>query len=302
MDAVFYSIAFGGSEIAPVQLVRSVQSLRYFDRNTRVFVFLFGEAPDGFREALARLDAVVRPLGDYLTYISSKEPARAELVALDPKIHRWLVLEESELSACSRLLYIDSDTFFFAPATQIFERYRETDFYAREEPFCSRSSLGYDPAYIDEKALLELRLRDGLCVVPPFNTGVCLFTSGIATAITSALPQYFDYLFRFLSWFHHHPLPQKVMASTSIRAVYDPRFRADPARALPYPSSNRWIVDQVAMWLALGQYRNFSYADLKPSDVWQGAEYRQMLSGARRPLLCHSYGSNTAAFFNLLRS
>src|SRR3954447_22795467 len=162
MNAVFYSLAFGGSEIAPVQLVRSLESLRHFDRDTPVFVFLFGEPPPGFVETIRQLNATTRLLGDHRTYIARTEPERAELFALDPKIHRWLVLEEPELKGCERLLYIDSDTLFFAPASNLFARYRDADLYAREEPFCVRSVLGPDPSMIDEQGIAELRAREGL--------------------------------------------------------------------------------------------------------------------------------------------
>src|SRR4051794_27482689 len=121
MDAVFYSLAFAGSQIAPVQLVRSLEPLRIFNPDMPVFVFLFGEPPPGLLDALHRLNAEVRPLGNHSAYIARTEPDRAELFALNPTLHRWLVLEEPELKACARLLYIDSDTFFFASPTILFD-------------------------------------------------------------------------------------------------------------------------------------------------------------------------------------
>src|SRR5438067_2418589 len=123
MDAVFYSLAFAGSQVAPFQLARSLESLRALDRHMPVFVFLFGEPPPGFVEVLRKLNAEVRHLGDYRAYIARTDPERAELFALNPTLHRWLVLEEPELKACARLLYIDSDTFFFAPPNDLFDRY-----------------------------------------------------------------------------------------------------------------------------------------------------------------------------------
>ena len=300
MDAVYYSLAFGGSEIAPVQLARSLQSLRLFNPDMPVFIFLFGEPPAGYVEALRPLNVELRLLGDHRAYIARTEPDRAELFALDPKLHRWLVLEEPGLKACARLLYIDSDTLFFAPASDLFDRYRDADLYAREEPLCRRSIHGYDPSYVDEEAIAELRRRDGLSPVPPFNTGVCLFTRKMADAITMILPRYWDYFFRFLSWFHLHPLPQLPTASGS--AEMDDRFlRPAAEQALPYPSTNRWIVDQIALWLALGQFKSLRYADFAPSDVWQGAEFQQLSGATPFPILCHYFGSNTARFFDLLQ-
>jgi hypothetical protein len=263
-------------------------------------VFLFGEPPPGFVETIRQLNATTRLLGDHRTYIARTEPERAELFALDPKIHRWLVLEEPELKGCERLLYIDSDTLFFAPASNLFARYRDADLYAREEPFCVRSVLGPDPSMIDEQGIAELRAgRPG--PVPPFNTGVVLFNRKMADAITASLPRYFDYLFRFLSWFHHHPLAQAAAVTSAEVAVSERFLGPAEGQALPYRAKNRWIVDQVALWLALGQFTGLRYADLRPADVWQGGEVQQLSSGGPLPILCHYFGSNTAPFFNLVR-
>jgi hypothetical protein len=300
MDAVFYSLACGGSKIAPVQLARSLQSLRRFNPDMPVFVFLFGEPPPGFVEALGHLNAEVRPLGDHRAYIARTQPDRAELFGLDPKIHRWLVLDEPELKACARVLYIDSDTFFLAPASNLFDRYRDADLYAREEPFSRRSIHGYNPSCVDEDGIAELREREGLSPVPPFNTGVCLLTRAMADAITTIVPRYFDYLFRFLTWFHLHPLAAPATVTGS--AELDERFFGPASgQALPYPSQNRWIVDQIALWLALGQFTSLRYADISPSDVYQGAEFEQMSAATRLPILCHYFGGNTERFFDRLQ-
>lgn len=300
MDAVFYSLAFGGSNVAPVQLARSLQSLRQFNPDMPVFVFLFGEPPPGFVEVLRKFNAEVRPLGDHRAYIARTQPDRAELFALDPKLHRWLILEEPELKACTRLLYIDSDTFFFAPASNLFDRYRDADLYAREEPLCRRSIHGYNRSYVDEEAIADLRVREGLSTVPPFNTGVCLFTREMADAITMIVPRYFDYLFRFLSWFHLHPLPAEA-TGTNPTQIEDRFLRPAAGQALPYPSQNRWIVDQIALWLALGQFTKLRYGDFAPTDVWQGAEFQQMSAARPFSILCHYFGGNTMQFFDRLQ-
>lgn len=303
VDAVFYSLAFSGSEVPLVQLARSIESLRALDHHTPIFVFVFGEPPARFAEVLRQLNAQVRLLGDHCAYIGRTEPERAELFALDPKLHRWLVLEEPELKACKRLLYIDSDTFFLAPPSKLFDRYQDADLYAREEPFSRRSIHGYDPSYVDEEAIAELRERSGLQPVPPFNTGVCLFNREMADSITMSLPLYFDFLFRFLAWFHHHPLPAAAVAPAvnTTNAVQERILGPAAELGLSYPSQNRWIVDQVALWLALGQFTNLRFADFAPSDVRQGGEALQISAATRRPILCHYFGHNTAGFFDVLR-
>jgi hypothetical protein len=301
MDGLFYSLAFGGSEVAPVQLAHSLRSIRFFSPDLPVFVYLFGEAPAGFVDVLRKLNAEVRHLGEHRAYIARTQPERAEFFALDPKIHRWLVLDEPELKRCSRILYIDSDTFFFAPPSRLFERYRGADLYAREEPFSRRSILGYNPSYLDENAIAQLRQGDKLRPVPPFNTGVCLFTREMADSITSIVPAYFDYLFRFFAWFRLHPDPRTPALTNAEQLVHDRFLRDAAAQALPYPSQNRWIVDQVALWLALGRFPEPEFADFAPSDVWQGGEFQQMSPSTPPPILCHYFGSNMQRFFGRLR-
>lgn len=300
MEAVFYSLAFAGSQIAPVQLARSLQSLRMLDRDMPVFVFLFGEPPPGFVDVLRKLDAEVRHLGDHGAYIARTEPERAELFALNPTIHRWLIQQEPELKACDRLLYIDSDTFFFAPPSRLFEQYRDADLYAREEPLCLRSIHGYNRTYLDEEAIAEMAASEGLRPVPPFNTGVCLFSREMADAISMIVPRYFDYLFRFLSWFHQHPVSE-APTETDQAQIHNRLLGPAAELALPYPSQNRWIADQVALWLALGQVPSLRFGDFAPSDVWQGGEFQQMSPGAQLPMLCHYYGGNMQRFFNRLQ-
>jgi hypothetical protein len=297
VNAIFYSIAFGRSSAAPIQLAESVKSLRAFDPRIQVFVFFFGAPPSGFIEFLRHLSVNVRDLGDYADYLIRKRPEGGELFALDPKLHRWLVLDEPELKACARLLYIDSDTIFLAPPAEIFDRYCEAQFYAREEPFCRRSASGYDPSILDEDLLTKLQSREGLNLVPPFNTGVCLFSRTMADAITSILPYYFDNLHRFLSWLHLHQSSDGLTENSSIQAIFDPRFRPVVDRVLPYPSGNSWIVDQVSLWLALGKLSSFSYADFHPVDVSQGAEFLKIPESRRLPIIIHYFSGNQDSFF-----
>jgi hypothetical protein len=300
MDAAYYSLAFAGSDKAPVQLARSIQSLRMFSADLPVFVFLLGEPPSGFVEMLRQLNATVRLLGDYRDYIARTEPGRADLFALNPTLHKWLVLEEPELKRCERLIYLDSDTFFFDHPNKLLDRYGDAGLFAREEPLCRRSIHGYDPSYLDEDAIADLCERDGLRFIPPFNTGICLFTRQMADTITMNLPHYFNYLFRFLSWFRLHPVPGEP--TTDFTQMIEDRFRIEAeGQALSYPSRNRWIVDQVALWLALGRSMNVSVADFAPSDVWQGAEFKQISARAKRPILSHYFGENSKQFFELLQ-
>jgi hypothetical protein len=67
---------------------------------------------------------------------------------------------------------------------------------------------------------------------------------------------------------------------------------ADRQRALPFPSNNGWIVDEVAWWLALGSIPGLTRADFDARDVAQNGE----VLGTPRELatwaLCHYYSHN----------
>jgi len=59
----------------------------------------------------------------------------------------------------------------------------------------------------------------------------------------------------------------------------------DRVTALTYPSTNDWIIEQIALWLWLGRLPHFSLGTLSPAHVLQGDGVRGDANGlsAQRP-------------------
>ena len=64
---------------------------------------------------------------------------------------------------------------------------------------------------------------------------------------------------------------------------------------LAYPSSNLWILDQVALWLILGQVPGLTHGLLSPDDIVQGADEPGF---GKTKVLHHYYGRDKTAFLS----
>jgi hypothetical protein len=72
----------------------------------------------------------------------------------------------------------------------------------------------------------------------------------------------------------------------------------DRSAALPYPSANDWIIEQIALWLALGRLPHFSLGTFSSEHVSQGEEFETMLSSRQRCVLAHYYTGMEKQFFS----
>ena len=68
----------------------------------------------------------------------------------------------------------------------------------------------------------------------------------------------------------------------------------DVQRALFYPSANRWILDQVALWMTVGHVPGFKYEDFALGDVLQNGEILTKKPNACDWIVCHYFSQNTA--------
>jgi hypothetical protein len=67
---------------------------------------------------------------------------------------------------------------------------------------------------------------------------------------------------------------------------------ADLRAALPYPSANRWILDQVSLWFSLGHVPGLTYSDFSTADVLQNGEFLSRGTTNRDWILCHYFNQN----------
>jgi hypothetical protein len=71
----------------------------------------------------------------------------------------------------------------------------------------------------------------------------------------------------------------------------------DRFRALPYPSTNIWIIDEIALWLALGRLTHFSLGIMSQADLTQGGEFAEGSGGS---VLAHYFSTQEEQFFRVV--
>jgi hypothetical protein len=162
----------------------------------------------------------------------------------------------------------------------LFEEYAGLDCCAREEPFSKRSHQGYNRSYLDEELYHEIATHEGVAVLDPFNCGVVLLSGRVAAAFVELHPIFVDYAWRFTVWMALNPVAPTVAGNFPEGRGIDHlrrRFRSltravDIQRLLPFPSSNRWILEEVAFWFTLGHIHGVRYADFSMRHALQGGE------------------------------
>lgn len=296
MRLVYYSLANFSYDSREHQWIQSIRSLRLRNPSIPVWLVLFHSTSAELLREAERWGVHVQLLGDYEKFLQLAH-ARGSILAWYPTFHKFMVLSGLPLEDASQVLYLDCDTFFFDDVDILFDRYAEHDLYAREEFKCRRSPLGYDPNHIDEDVLESIVRDEGLRFVPPFNSGVCLFNRGFWRRLEDLGAENLDLAWRLLCGREIAGREDKKYDPRLRQAVRDAMTDRDRSRALPYPSANDWIIEQIALWLALGRLENFSLGTLSADHVPQGGEFETMLGSAQRCVLAHYFGSGQKRFF-----
>jgi hypothetical protein len=297
---VYYSLAASRANPRPDlvwQIESSIRSLRTYNRTVPVIVFTYGDVPEDLAPALGPLDVIIHYQGSYEARLAGLAPRAWPVLSQYPILHKFLNFREIDAYNPEQVLYLDCDTLFFNNVDMLFGRYAHADCYAREEPTCGRSHYGYDPSYLDESALAKLGEQEGIRPAPPFNLGIVLFNNGIWRNIAGLEHVLLSYAWRFAVWMAMHPLEGDHFAEglgvEYLRGNFEQLAAAEDVRwALPYPSVNRWILEQVSFWLTLGHVPNLSYQDFFRRDVLQNGE---ILARNRREcdwVVCHYFSNN----------
>jgi hypothetical protein len=262
---VHYSLALPPEEPRPDliwQLGASLRTLRAHNAEIPVALFVHG----GVTPELAALShehrVLVHDQGAYADRLAALCPAGWQRLAGYPLLHKFLNFRELARTGARQILFCDCDTVFFTDVAALFDRYGDADVVAREEVHSSRSIHGADRTFIDEPLLARIAAADGAVTVPPFNLGVVLFNHDVWRALAPLDELIVDYAWRFNTG------------------------------ALPFPSTNWWILDEVAMWLALGHVPGVRTADFLPGDVAQNGEFADAEPHAAGWILCHYYSQN----------
>ena len=301
MRLVYYSLANNPHDSREHQWIQSIRSLRMYNRTIPVCLLLFNGGSDGLLREAARHNVQVRTMGDYREFLQRLHP-RGDVLALYPTFHKFMALENLPLGGLAQLLYLDCDTFFFKDVNLLFDAHGGHDWYAREEPASMRSHFGYDPEHIDEVLLQYIARSEDLRYVPPFNSGVCLLNHGVWHDVLCARSAYLNVVWRLLCGRElsgHEYGSHNQAISTAIR---ESMSETDRAEALPYPSANSWIIEQIALWLSLGGLPEFSLGSLSAAQVAQGGEFESQHTPRDQCVLAHYFSGGEQEFFSSVQS
>jgi hypothetical protein len=295
MRQVYYSLANPADRGYEQQWTQSIRSLRRYNPAIPVCLLLFNGASEQLRREAVLWNVTIRDLGDYRAYLERLHPRGATL-ALYPTFHKFLALRHAPVDSATQILFVDCDTFFFANVERLFDSYSELDWYARVEPGSRLCHYGYDPEYLDEEMLNAIAHEAGARPLVPFNSGVCLLNNRTWTRVTGLADRYLDLAWRLLCG-AVLATPTMVEADLVVRErVLAAASAFDRSRTLRYPSQNLWIIEQVALWLALGLLPDLSQGLLSREAVIQGGEFYD--SALREHcVVAHYFGTCERAFF-----
>jgi hypothetical protein len=302
MKLVYYSLANFPHDSRERQWIQSIRSLRLHNRSIPVWLFLFNDAGNGLLNEAERHNVHVHFAGNYAEFLK-RAHAKGSVLALYPTFHKFLVLPNLvlpnlPLQALTQALYLDCDTFFFDDVNLLFDQCTEHDLYAREEPSSQRSPHGYNPNHIDEGLLKDIARREGLHAILPFNSGVCLLNHGIWHKLAGMRGSYLDLAWRLLCGWQEGSYKETTHEMRVQDTVRDAMTDVDRSRALPYPSANYWIVEQIALWLALGVLPEFSLGTLPAAQVLQGVEFEDAIQSHQQCVLAHYFTGAEEEFFS----
>jgi hypothetical protein len=277
------------------QLAASLRTLRSHSREIPVALFLYGGRSRALDRLLGEHRVLVHEQGSYERRLAQLCPAGWSALARYPLLCKYLNFAVLSALDARQVLLCDCDTLFFADVAPLLERYAWADLVAREEVHSSRSPYGEDRSFIDEPLLARLAAADGATAVPPFNTGVVLLSHPLVRWLAAHEALVVDYAWRFLLWMALHPASGEEALYGELDATGRARALVADAyvsRALPFPSTNRWLLDEVSFWLALGHVPGPRIADFDRADVVQNGEYSGSSPQRASWTICHYYSQN----------
>jgi hypothetical protein len=298
MRLVYYSLANSPETACERQWIKSIQTLRRYNPSIPVCLFLFNGATAELLRQAERWQVHVQFLGDYREFLQQRH-VHGPVLALYPTFHKFLSLAYNPFRDATSVLYLDCDTFFFADVEVLFEQYQDCDWYAREEPMSWRSRYGYNPEHIDEGLLQAIAQREHLRYITPFNSGVCLLNHGLWGRLERITAHFLDFVWRLLCGREINGPAGLVHDGEIQAAVLRAAGDFDYTRALPYPSMNTWIVEQIALWLALGCLPQMSQGIFSREHVLQGGEFE---GTGHFSVLAHYFSTHEREFFAALAS
>jgi hypothetical protein len=307
MRLVYYSLLLPENSYNKVrinQLIGSVQSLRKFNSSIRVQVHLIGELPESALAKLKSFNVHIINFQPYADLIEQHLPGCGLWLSRYPVMHKFLTMNALQQFNPAQALYLDSDTYILGDIERLFDNYSDAHIYAREEPGSRNSPIGYHPDYLDEDKLFALEAELNCSKVEPFNTGVLLMNKNIWAQLLCLAREYLMHIARFSIWMEgkeqsRNASPDVVYLTRNKSNLCDVIEKLPP---LPFPSSNFWIKEQVALWLSVGSIKNISTGTFELDHVLQGGEELRAPGQLLMPIVSHYYTKNTTLFIETIQS
>lgn len=276
------------------QFHHSVATLRRHNERMPVVLFFYGDMPTELAWVCHRFGVMVHEQGSYEARLRELCPSGSDVLALYPALHKFLNWHALDQVKLQQVLYCDCDTVFFDDVARLFDAYATPELVAREEVHTSRSPHGADPAFLDEELLARLVAAEPGTWIPPFNSGVVLMNHGLWRRAARLEHMFLDVVWRFVVGMSLHPLaPGSPFAD--LEGMEHVRRRAslrDRERALPFPSPNRWLLEEVAQWVTLSTMPGLRCGDFSPADVVQNGEFAASDPASAAWTVCHYYSGN----------
>jgi hypothetical protein len=315
LNVVYYSLFLHGSndEAELSKHVHSVRSLREHNTSIPIALEVYGKrVPPKYGKALKRLQVDVRFRGSLsraFTELCPGIPVRYLLMY--PPAHKWLLARSASARGCDQILYLDNDTLVLRDVAELFDRCRKYDWCAREEPHSRLSTREVDPRIFDDREYALMVERDGTGFITPFNSGVVLLSGTALRGLAANLGRYLGYIWRFSLWMcqtpqyrprppaghrHSESLAYRLRDTHDVRAARRNGIHKRPGRFTPlrYGLGNRWIKEEVALWLVLGSL-NLRGRLLSFHESMQSPEYLAIKVPAQRPYIIHYFTSSSEA-------
>lgn len=277
------------------QLDISLTTLRRCNEGVPVVVFAHGWIPAALRRICHHHAVHLVNRGDYAARLAGLCPRGAPILAGYPVLHKFLNHDWLADVEVEQVLACDCDTVFRADPEQLCRAYQDADLVAREEVHTQRNAHPPDRDFLDEPAVTELARVLGVASVPPFNTGVVLLNHGIWQRLAQVQGWFVNCAWHLLLGMALSPGQFNLEQFGTLDRFRDATRLASWSQlisALPYPSANQWILEEISCWLAVGAVPGLSTADFLSCDVAQNGEFAATDPAAARWTLCHYYSGN----------
>jgi len=293
--SVHYSVSFpNGAERHRLlrQLAISLTSLRVNNSSTRVVVFCHGDVPPELLVVARQHEAVVVERPPLPETLGTLVGALGPLLAQCPTMHKFVNFGSLASLEIGPTVFLDCDTVIFGSLAELHGRVCSVDVAAREE-LGSAVCRHADRRYLDESLLADAMSPQP--VLPAFNTGVVFFNRLRLERAEELDRSFAMAAVRFLLWMAKNPpvssdaTQADVVPLAPLRALLTgPDSERLGGLALPYPSVNRWLLDEAALWVALGE-AGLTFQHLEAGWSAQGAEPNR---GALPRTIWHYFSSN----------